>query len=141
MATDYLKQFLSREATDGTLTLVAKTAITGKTLDSATETVSELCVQAVKKAGDAEKVRVLSLPGGSLRDSYLFSGAIVNKDYVIEHEVENECDMLLVNMGLETQKTDENVTVQMDMKGYSAFKSSDRDGMLEQAKNLSLIHI
>ena len=137
MATDYLKQFLSREATDGTLTLVAKTAITGKTVDSATETVSELCVQAVKKAGDAEKVRVLSLPGGSLRDSYLFSGAIVNKDYVIEHEIENECDMLLVNMGLETQKTDENVTVQMDMKGYSAFKSSDRDSMLEQAKNLT----
>jgi len=137
MATEYLKETLSKDASDETLTAVAKTAITGKTLDSATETVSRLCVEAVKKAGDAEKVRVLSLPGGSLRDSYLFNGAIVNKDYAIEHEVEMECDMLLVNMGLEPEKTEQNVQVQLDMKGYSAFKSSDRENMLEQAKNLT----
>tara|TARA_Y100000361_G_C11136150_1_gene332017 strand:- start:293 stop:1432 length:1140 start_codon:yes stop_codon:yes gene_type:complete len=137
MATDYLIEALSSDASDETLTSVAKTAITGKTLDSATETVSQLCVEAVKKAGDAEKVRVLSLPGGSLRDSYLFNGAIVNKDFVIEHEVDMECDMLLVNMGLEPEKTEQNIQVQMDMKGYSAFKSSDRESMLEQAKNLT----
>ena len=76
MATDYLRDSLSKDASDETLTSVAKTAITGKTLDSATETVSQLCVEAVKKAGDAEKVRVLSLPGGSLRDSYLFKSKI-----------------------------------------------------------------
>ena len=137
MATDYLKESLAKETNGETLTAVARTAITGKTLDSATETVSQLCVEAVKKAGDAEKVRVLSLPGGSLRDSYLFNGAIVNKDYVIEHEVPLESDILLVNMGLEPEKTEQNVQVQLDMKGYSAFKSSDRENMLEQAKSLT----
>ena len=80
---------------------VAKTAMTGKTLDAAIDDVASLCVQAVKKAGNAEKVRVLSLPGGGLRDSYLFNGAIVNKDLTIEREIDGEHNIILLNSGLE----------------------------------------
>ena len=104
---------------DEFLIQVAKTAMTGKTLDAAIDDVASLCVQAVKKAGNAEKVRVLSLPGGGLRDSYLFNGAIVNKDLTIEREIDGEHNIILLNSGLEPQKTDENIQVQLDMQGYT----------------------
>ena len=113
---------------------IARTAITGKTVDAALDTVADLCVQAVEKAGDVEKVRSLSLPGGSLRDSYLFSGAIINKDVVIENEIGGKQNIILLNTGLEPQKTDDNIQVQLDMQGYTQFKSSANDDLLEQAK-------
>ena len=116
---------------------VAKTAITGKTVDAALDTVAHLCVSAVEKAGDAEKVRVLCLPGGSLKDSYLFNGAIINKDLVIEDEINGDLHIVLLNGGLEPQKTEDNVTVQLDMQGYTQFKSSTNEGVLEQAKQIS----
>tara|TARA_R110000824_G_scaffold274125_1_gene462826 strand:- start:1223 stop:2752 length:1530 start_codon:yes stop_codon:yes gene_type:complete len=146
MATDYLVESLTKNAgythnyveTPGIdekyLKEVARTAITGKTVDAALDTVADLCVQAVEKAGSAEKVRVLSLPGAALKDSYLFNGAIVNKFYVIERELETVQQIILLNNGLEPQKTEENVTVQLDMQGYSQFKSSSNDDLLEQAK-------
>ena len=142
MAVKYLDEFLSGEDVDSERPLedIAKTAITGKTVDAALDEVANLCVQAVKKAGNAEKVRTLSLPGGSLRDSYLFSGAIVNKDTVHEAEVLGKRNIILLNTGLEPQKADENIQVQLDMQGYTQFKSSSKDDLLEQAK-LVLEHL
>ena len=134
IATEYLLDSLKLEDKDEYLKQVARTAITGKTVDAALDAVSDLCVQAVQKAGNAEKVRVLSLPGGSLRDSYLFNGAIINKHYVIDREREIAQDVVLLNTGLEPQKTDDNITVQLDMQGYSKLKSSNKDDLLEQAK-------
>tara|TARA_Y100000004_G_scaffold197022_1_gene269323 strand:+ start:3154 stop:4650 length:1497 start_codon:yes stop_codon:yes gene_type:complete len=135
IATEYLSDSLRLEDKDEYLKQVARTAITGKTVDAALDAVSDLCVQAVQKAGSAEKVRVLSLPGGTLRDSYLFNGAIVNKHYVIDREEkEMSQQVVLLNTGLEPQKTDDNITVQLDMKGYSQLKSSNKDDLLEQAK-------
>ena len=134
IATEYLSDSLRLEDKDEYLKQVARTAITGKTVDAALDAVSDLCVQAVQKAGSAEKVRVLSLPGGTLRDSYLFNGAIVNKHYVIDREREMSQQVVLLNTGLEPQKTDDNITVQLDMKGYSQLKSSNKDDLLEQAK-------
>tara|TARA_R100000656_G_scaffold27278_4_gene23905 strand:+ start:1558 stop:3132 length:1575 start_codon:yes stop_codon:yes gene_type:complete len=119
---------------DNNLKHIAKTAITGKTVDAALDEVSNLCVQAVKKAGSAEKVRTLSLQGGGLQDSYLFNGAIVNKDIVHEKEVDGKYNIVLLNTGLEPEKNEENVQVQMDMQGYTQFKSSSKDDLLEQAK-------
>ena len=147
MAIDYLTENLSIEDGHGyhkkegvykhDLKDIARTAITGKTVDAALDEVAELCVQAVKKAGDAEKVRVLCLPGGSLKDSYLFNGTIVNKDFVIDAEsLLTHTHAVLINTGLEQQKTDENVQVQLDIQGYTQFKSSANDDVLEEAKKL-----
>lgn len=133
MAVKYLDDFLSGED-EKPLENIARTAITGKTVDAALDEVSNLCVQAVEKAGSAEKVRTLSLQGGSLRDSYLFNGAIVNKDIVYEKEIDGDYNIILLNTGLEPQKTEENVQVQLDMQGYTQFKSSSKDDLLEQAK-------
>jgi len=133
MAVRYLEEFFDVTSKQP-LEDIARTAITGKTVDAALDEVSNLCVQAVKKAGSAEKVRTLSLQGGSLRDSYLFNGAIVNKDIVYEKEIDGEYNIILLNTGLEPQKTEENVQVQLDMQGYTQFKSSSKDDLLEQAK-------
>ena len=112
MATEYLLNELSVDETvsDNMLEAIARTAITGKTLDAALDDVASLCVQAVKKAGSADKVRVLCLPGGNLRDSYLFSGAIINKTLTIENEIDKNQHIILLNSGLEKQKTDLNLS-------------------------------
>ena len=133
-------QFLSTEIASvsnkrETLVNIAKTAITGKTLETALDAVSELCVSAVEKAGDAESVKVVSFPGGSLEDSYLYEGVIVNKDFVLEGEGAYE-RMLLINTGLETEKAEDNVQVQLDAKSYQSFKGSSKADLVASAKHI-----
>ena len=124
VATDYLKeltldQWKSRDSdepghSNEFLTMIAKTAITGKTLETSLDSVAQLCVDAVTAAGNVDNVRVLSLPGGSIDDSYLFNGVVLNKDFVggsdydINYTYE-AADVLLLNTGLEMEKGEENV--------------------------------
>lgn len=137
MATKFLKDNISQDGSDKELLVkVARTAITGKTLENALDKVAALCVDAVKKAGDAESVRVLPLPGDSLEDSYLFNGVVVNKDYYIECTVANQTKVLLVNTGLTQEKSDDNVQVQLDAESYQTFKASSKDDILSHAKSI-----
>ena len=72
MAIKYLADNISIKSKDRLdLVRIAKTAITGKTLENAIDDVAELCVAAVEKAGDAESVKVVSFPGDSIEDSFL----------------------------------------------------------------------
>ena len=124
---------------------IAKTAITGKSLESAADVVAELCVEAVETAGDADSVKVMSLSGGSLHDSYFFNGYVVNKDSVLDTEVsEHSKDLgiaiLLLNNGLEPGKEKENVQMQFtDLQGYTAFKEGDKDDLLDRAKRIAAL--
>lgn len=136
MAIEYLDNHLSFDANKKELLQIAKTAVTGKTLESAIEQVSELCVEAVNVAGSADKVKVVGMAGGALSDSYFFNGVVVNKDFVYEVDEENLTNIILLNSGLEPKKTEKNIQVSMDMKNYSAFKSSDKDEMLLEAKRI-----
>lgn len=137
MAIKYLNNeiSLSVENCRNTLIAVAKTAITGKTLENAIDTVAELCVSAVEKAGDAESVKVVSFPGGSLEDSYLYSGSIVNKDYVLDGD-DSYGNILLINTGLENEKSEDNVQVQLDAKSYQTYKASGKTTLISLAKNI-----
>jgi len=101
MAIDYLNREVSLETGNEFLHDIAKTAITGKTVEAATDIVSTLCVDAVMAAGDVDKVRVVSLPGGSIEESYLFNGVIVSKDFVLDYDLDDETNILLLNTGLE----------------------------------------
>ena len=136
MAIKYLNDeiSLSNKKRD-TLVSVAKTAITGKTLENAIDTVAELCVSAVEKAGDAESVKVVSFPGGSLEDSYLYNGSIVNKDYVLDGE-DNYSNLLLINTGLENEKNEDNIQVQLDAKSFQSYKASGKTTLISLAKNI-----
>ena len=137
MATTYLKDSIAMNGDDDDILLkVARTAITGKTLENALDKVAGLCVEAVKRAGDAESVRVLPLPGDSLEDSYLLNGVVVNRDFTLECTIEEETYAVLVNTGLEQEKNDENVQVQMDAASYQSFKASGKQDILTQAKTI-----
>jgi archaeal chaperonin len=136
MAVKYLADEVAQDSKDrDRLVHVAKTAITGKTLETALDAVAELCVSAVEKAGDAESVKVVSFPGGSLEDSYLYNGVIVNKDFVLEGENDYQ-SMLLINTGLETEKAEDNVQVQLDAKSYQSFKGASKADLVASAKHI-----
>ena len=136
MAVRYLVDEVAQDSKDrDRLVHVAKTAITGKTLETALDAVAELCVSAVEKAGDAESVKVVSFPGGSLEDSYLYNGVIVNKDFVLEGENDYQ-SMLLINTGLETEKAEDNVQVQLDAKSYQSFKGASKADLVASAKHI-----
>ena len=60
----------------------------------------------------------------------------MNKDLVREDEIDGKQNIILLNTGLETQKTDENIQVQLDLQGYTEFKSSSKDDLLKQAKTI-----
>ena len=136
MAIDYLNSEVSMDTGNDVLHDIAKTAITGKTVEAATDIVSTLCVDAVMAAGDVDKVRVVSLPGGSIEESYLFNGVIVSKDFVLDYDLDDETNILLLNTGLEEEKSKENVQVQLNAADYSQFQKSGRDNLLERAQHI-----
>jgi chaperonin GroEL (HSP60 family) len=134
MAVNYLKDEIAiKGGTDEDLTSIARTAITGKTLESAIEYVSALCVDAVKKAGDAESVKVVSFPGGSLEDSTLFDGVIVNKDFVLEGD-NSYSKMVLINAGLDSEKSEENIQLQVNVESYQTYKKAGKADLIASCK-------
>ena len=136
MAIEYLRTNISLESDErNVLVSVAKTAITGKALENSLDAVAELCVSAVEKAGDAESVKVVSFPGGSLDDSYLYEGSIVNKDYVLEGD-DSYSNVVLLNTGFENEKSEENVQVQLDAQSFQTYKSSGKANLISLAKLL-----
>ena len=136
MAIKYLEEHISLKSNKREILVsVAKTAITGKALENSLNAVAELCVAAVEKAGDAESVKVVSFPGGSLDDSYLYNGSIVNKDYVLEGD-DAYSNVVLLNTGLENEKSEDNVQVQLDAQSFQSYKSSGKANLISTAKLL-----
>jgi chaperonin GroEL (HSP60 family) len=136
MAIDYLNREVSLDSGADVLHEIAKTAITGKTVEAATDIVSTLCVDAVMAAGEVDKVRVVSLPGGSIEESYLFNGVVVNKDFVLDYDLDEETNVLLLNTGLEEEKSKENVQVQLNAADYTQFQKSGKETLLENAQHI-----
>tara|TARA_Y100001937_G_scaffold17132_1_gene23629 strand:- start:4322 stop:5827 length:1506 start_codon:yes stop_codon:yes gene_type:complete len=120
---------------------IAKTAITGKSLEASEDKVAELCVETIEAVGDAREVKTLAAPGGALADSYLFRGVVLNKDFIGGgDEFDNWADqdgveVLLLNGGLTETKGNENVSVQVqDANSYSQVQAMGRDKLLAAAK-------
>ena len=121
------------------LNTIARTAITGKSLESSEDQVAQLCVDTIEAVGDASDVRVLAAPGGALSDSYLFEGVVINKDFVTadgDFDGKSSVPLLLINSGLEEQKQDGNVQVQVDASSYSTLKNAGREELLAAAKHI-----
>ena len=103
------------EAATPHLKHVAQTSITGKTVESAMELVSELCVKAAELAGgDFERIRVLCQPGGGLEDSSCFSGVVLHKEFMLPAmPLVPLGKALLINTGLSNKKNEDNVQVSL----------------------------
>jgi chaperonin GroEL (HSP60 family) len=117
---------------------VAQTSITGKSLESSMDHVSELCVNAVENAdGEFERIRVLCQPGGALDDSTCFSGVVLHKEFVLPAMPLNpNGHALLINTGMSADKGDDNIQLQLgsasEMQQYK--RQTNRDNWLEKAE-------
>ena len=122
------------------LNKVAQTAITGKSLESSMEHVSNLCVEAVENTkGDYDKVRVLCQPGGALDDSYCFSGVVIHKEFIMPSMSPSpNGDAILINTGLKVEKMDDNVQVQFQsaQEFQSYKKETSRDVWVKKANTI-----
>lgn len=109
------------------------TAITGKTLEADVDHVVTLVSGAVDSE---EKPRVMCMPGGSLSDSELWDGVVVNKTFAqpMPWDSWHDPHILLLNKSSEEAKSDDNVQVQLDMKGYSQMKATAKEDALSSAK-------
>ena len=115
---------------DEELLSVAKTAITGKALESSMDHVSDLCVKAVKQAdGDIKRINVVCQPGDSLEDSYCFNGVVLNTTFMMPSMNKTPPkSIILLNTGLSSKK-DDNVQVNVqnvgDFKNYQQYTTKD----------------
>tara|TARA_R100000234_G_scaffold104849_2_gene74875 strand:+ start:1903 stop:3405 length:1503 start_codon:yes stop_codon:yes gene_type:complete len=130
----------SFDAIEGGLKHVAKTAITGKALESSMDHVSELCVEAVEKAGgEYERIRVLCQPGGSLDDSSCFSGVVLHKEFMLSAmPLVPNGKAILINTGLSDIKSDDNVQLSLSSATeYQQYKKqTGRDNWIEKAQSI-----
>lgn len=82
----------------------AKTALRGKAAESDLSYAASLCKQAADKAnGDLDRIRVITQAGGSLRDSYVHDGIVLNKEFSNSVDATEVIGgkILLLNGGLE----------------------------------------
>ena len=129
-----------KESAKEVLKHVAQTSITGKALESSMDHVSELCVQAVDKAGgEYERIRVLCQPGGSLDDSSCFSGVVLHKEFMLPAmPLSPTGKALLLNTGLSDIKSDDNVQLSLSSATeYQQYKKqTGRDNWVEKAQSI-----
>lgn len=116
---------------------VARTSITGKSLESSMSHVTELSVSAVKGVdGNFDKIRVLCQPGGSLEDSYCFNGVILHKEFILPSmQSEPKGGVVLLNTGLQSQKVEENLQLQFSSaEEFRSYKQqTGRDEWVKKA--------
>ena len=127
---------LLSESANPHLKHVAQTSITGKSLESAMEHVSELCVKAAELAGgDFERIRVLCQPGGGLEDSTCFSGVVLHKEFMLPAMPTVQGKALLINTGLSNKKNEDNVQVSLGSAvEYQQYKQqTSRDQWIDMA--------
>lgn len=87
---------------------IAQTTLSSKLLAHEKQYFAELAVDAVlrlKGSNNLEHIQVLKKPGGSLRDSYLEDGFLLNKSVGVgqPHRVEN-AKVLIANTSMDTDK-------------------------------------
>ena len=112
------------EVNEMTLAEVAKTALTGKSAGAVKEFLSDICVRAViavaQEDGDGilvdlDDVKVEKKQGGSIKDSSLVDGIILDKERVhsgMPRVVEN-AKIALVNSAIEVKKTEVDAKIQI----------------------------
>ncbi|WNY27490.1 thermosome subunit alpha [Methanolapillus ohkumae] len=101
-----------------TLTKIAATAVTGKGAESHKDKLSDLTVQAVrsivkkdasgKMVADTDKIKIEKRSGGSIGDSELIDGVIIDKERVhpnMPSRIEN-AKVLLLSAAIEYKKTE-----------------------------------
>jgi chaperonin GroEL (HSP60 family) len=84
-------------------TNIASTALRGKASENNLEFAAQLCAAAATQVnGELDKVRILTQAGGSMEDSYIHRGLVLNKMFVNpEQEEKKNPRLLLLDGGLD----------------------------------------
>jgi thermosome len=109
---------------DDALAEVAKTALTGKSAESVKEFLADICVRAVNSVGQEEDgerlidladIKIEKKQGGSIRDSTLIDGIILDKERVHTGMPRslNDAKIALVNSAIEVKKTEVDAKIQI----------------------------
>jgi len=122
-----------------TLSHIAKTAMTGKSIEHDLDFAAELCVSAVEAVeGNIDQIRVVVQPGGSFEDSALVQGVILHKEFVLDTTPKNYsgASVLLVNSGLQVEKAPENMSVVFHsaQEAASYQKQTSQEDLLKNAQ-------
>jgi chaperonin GroEL (HSP60 family) len=114
----------STENDDAVLNEVAKTALTGKSAGAVKTFMADICVRAVNAVGvvddgerlvDLSDIKVEKRQGGSIKDSTLIDGILLDKERVhagMPRSISN-AKIALVNSAIEVKKTEVDAKIQI----------------------------
>lgn len=127
-----------------TLEKLASTAITGKGAETHKEHLSKLAVKAVKSVVevaedgkitvDIDDVKVEKRPGGSIRDSEIVDGVIIDKERVhtaMPERVEN-AKILLLSVPIELKKTETKAEIKISTPDQMQLFLDQEEAMLKE---------
>ena len=128
---------ISTENDDGVLQEVAKTALTGKSAGAVKSFMADICVRAVNAVGviedderlvDLSDIKVEKRQGGSIKDSSLIDGILLDKERVhagMPRSVSG-AKIALVNSAIEVKKTEVDAKIQIRTPTNSPCSSRKR---------------
>ena len=129
---------LATENDDNMLLEVAKTSLTGKSAGAVKAFLADICVRAVNAVGriedderlvDLDDIKVEKRQGGSIRDSTLVDGIILDKERVHAGmpRVVTEGRIALINSAIEVKKTEVDAKIQItDPNQLAAFLEEEQ---------------
>ena len=115
---------ISTEGNDAVLLEVAKTSLTGKSAGAVKAFMADICVRAVNAVGvidegerlvDLSDIKVEKRQGGSIKDSSLIDGILLDKERVhagMPRSI-NDAKIALVNSAVEVKKTEVDAKIQI----------------------------
>tara|TARA_B100000767_G_scaffold269578_1_gene291645 strand:- start:15 stop:1646 length:1632 start_codon:yes stop_codon:yes gene_type:complete len=115
---------ISTENQDSVLMEVAKTALTGKSAGAVKSFMADICVRAVNAVGiienderlvDLSDIKVEKRQGGSIKDSTLIDGILLDKERVHAGMPRSMADakIALINSAIEVKKTEVDAKIQI----------------------------
>ncbi|MDE0869053.1 MAG: thermosome subunit beta [Candidatus Poseidoniaceae archaeon] len=138
---------ISTENQDSVLMEVAKTALTGKSAGAVKSFMADICVRAVNAVGiienderivDLSDIKVEKRQGGSIKDSSLIDGILLDKERVhagMPRSMAN-ANIALINSAIEVKKTEVDAKIQItDPNQLSLFLEEEENyirGLVEK---------
>ena len=138
---------ISTENQDSVLMEVAKTALTGKSAGAVKSFMADICVRAVNAVGiienderivDLSDIKVEKRQGGSIKDSSLIDGILLDKERVHAGMPRSMADanIALINSAIEVKKTEVDAKIQItDPNQLSLFLEEEENyirGLVEK---------
>ena len=134
---------ISTDGEDNVLMEVAKTSLTGKSAGAVKSFLADICVRAVNSVGiiedserlvDLDDIKVEKRQGGSIKDSTLVDGIILDKERVHAGMPRSISDakVALVNSAIEVKKTEVDAKIQITDPNQLAAFLEEEEGYIRK---------